>query len=425
MRLYEQETRLALIHIPLDLYSAFIQPIINLLLSPNSTETKSGVFDKQTFTGEQGQVIEDAFINISVTPIECSIACTRRTATSLFLPIQAALPPDQRASISITSDDYIVMQVDGEGTEAGQRVLGLTSPLAMAGISIFFVTTYFSDYILVPAKMKRRVIGALEVQGFAFEGNDNTTSLSHKPTTSLSSLDLGDLSMSISSLPGTPPPATVPELQARTFARLKERNVVPTIDLSLRLVQCAARRSNGGYGSTSTSSTSSALADQLNLALIKCLISTPKFISITLTDTEPASVLLEQRLLTYFEVAASNNSSQPDSLLLGSQTAMLNPIILDLRNLPLESTGIVCGVAGRLVGGTGGSKEAVEMSYLSTAKAGTVMVAEEDAQRAVDALQGWESAEAIASTSMFNFSPPPLGVEARDIPVPPRVREEF
>lgn len=58
----------------------------------------------------------------------------------------------------------------------------------------------------------------------------------------------------------------------------------------------------------------------------------------------------------------------------------------------MESTGIVCGVAGRLVGGTTGQLEdPVEMSYLSTARAGTVMVAEEELERALGALRGAES----------------------------------
>lgn len=57
------------------------------------------------------------------------------------------------------------------------------------------------------------------------------------------------------------------------------------------------------------------------------------------------------------------------------------PIFLDLVNLPLESTGIVCGVAGKLVegmrlaekDGVGGS----ELSYLSTARAGAVILSRE------------------------------------------------
>ena len=84
---------------------------------------------------------------------------------------------------------------------------------------------------------------------------------------------------------------------------------------------------------------------------------------------------------------------------------MLIPITLNLEPLPFEATGIVCGVAGKLVGegkgaggfagggegagesGRGGQvMRAVEMSYLSTARAGTVMVDERDLDRALELL---------------------------------------
>ena len=61
---------------------------------------------------------------------------------------------------------------------------------------------------------------------------------------------------------------------------------------------------------------------------------------------------------------------------------------MNLDSLPLEASGIVCTVAGKLVGdGSGGpvglGEGSVEMSYLSTAKAGTVMVEVQDLERAV------------------------------------------
>jgi len=52
----------------------------------------------------------------------------------LFLPAIKALDASLREQVSISKDDYVVMQVDGEGLDAGQRVLELTSPLAMAGM---------------------------------------------------------------------------------------------------------------------------------------------------------------------------------------------------------------------------------------------------------------------------------------------------
>ena len=39
---------------------------------------------------------------------------------------------------TISSEDFVVISVRGEGLEAGQRVLEVTSPLALAGMSVFF-----------------------------------------------------------------------------------------------------------------------------------------------------------------------------------------------------------------------------------------------------------------------------------------------
>ena len=178
--------------------------------------------------------------------------------------------------------------------------------------------------------------------------------------------------------PGTPPPATVSELQARTFTTLKRRNVVPTVDSNIRLVQCGARRDSQSNGSTNPAE------DALHLGLVKCLISPPypKFLSLTLADGEPASLLVDHTLISNFT----------NDVLLGSKDEYLVPITLDLRDLPTESTGIVCGVAGRLVGETSeGFRKPVEMSYLSTARAGTVMVQEHELERALDALRGAEN----------------------------------
>ena len=113
----------------------------------------------------------------------------------------------------------------------------------------------------------------------------------------------------------------------------------------------------------------------------------PRFLSLTLTESEPPSLLLERHALAHFGRA---------DVLLGSKDAFLIPVTLNLAPLPFEATGIVCGVAGMLVGGNGGAAgggpvvRPVEMSYLSTARAGTVMVDEMDLERAVELLNAGE-----------------------------------
>lgn len=246
------------------------------------------------------------------------------------------------------------------------------TPTLTNGRSIFFITSYYSDYILVPLRFRSKVTHALEEKGLKFA--DETSSYfnpnHHSRKTSVPTFEVQP--------PGTPPPATVSELQTRTFATLKRRNIVPTVDSNLRLVQCGTRRDSQSNGSSNPAQ------DVLQLGFVKCLISppVPKFFSLTLADSEPPSLLIDHTLLSNFS---------PDVLMV-SRDEHLVPITLDLRDLPAESTGIVCGVAGRLLGETSeGFQKPVEMSYLSTALAGTVMVQEQELERALYALRGVEN----------------------------------
>lgn len=365
------DTQLALIHIPLRLYNNFLQAILQLVL-PNATCEDSDDDSNGAVQPPDGWDDEQIFINVSVTPVECSIVCSRKLVNELFVPILESLDSFSRSEIHISREDFVVMQLDGEGLDADRKVLELTGPLALAGISIFFITTYYSDYILVPLRYRNRVTQALEEQGLTFVDS----------TSSYMNLDHHSRKSSVPAFevqpPGTPPPATVSELQTRTFATLKRRNIVPTADENVRLVRCGTRRDSQSNGHSNPAQ------DALHLGFVKCLISPPhpKFLSLTLADMEAPSLLVDHTLLSNFS---------PDVLMV-SKDEHLVPITLDLRDLPAESTGIVCGVAARLLGETSeGFQKPVEMSYLSTALAGTVMVEEKELARAMDALRGAEN----------------------------------
>ncbi|PYH87900.1 hypothetical protein BO71DRAFT_404278 [Aspergillus ellipticus CBS 707.79] len=448
-----QEDRLALVHIPLDLYPFFLNPILQVLFHEVSPITDND-------DGPETRSHQPAFLNFSITPVECSIMCPRQLAKEYFALLVDKFLQTNAASqsrLSISHDDFIAMQVYGEGLEAGQRVLELTSPLAMAGMyvspseslcpanrpsSIFFISTYFSDYIIVPLRSKAQVIEALEKRGFQFEmsteafvnnNNNQAQYTCFSPVSSRSASSLG-------SPPATPPPSSLDELQTRTFSSLRKNQIVPSVDRSLRLVQCAAH-----HRDSSETSSIAILREALTTALI---VDKPRFLSLTLTAADPAaSLLLEKRLLPRFSNGADPDDDE-ESLLLGSKEEILVPIMLDLRKLPLEATGIVCGVAGRLADATHGrgdedldgsttlsqsfngngssfestiknllsssyssggpvrpfgtspsyrthrlepdidpALDAVEISFLSTARAGTIIVGEHELNRAVDALE--------------------------------------
>lgn len=222
----------------------------------------------------------------------------------------------------------------------------------------------------MPYNSKHTVISALEERGFAFEPESNghganMTNVSsplhshNRNSSSASSFDLQP--------PGTPPPATVAEWQTKTFSTLHRNDISPLVDRTLELRTCAGYRSD-----------SQDVHDAIELGIFKCLLHNPRFMSITLTSTDTVSLTLDSSLLRHFA---------EDTLLQNDQSYFA--IVFDLRKLPEESTGIVCGVAGRLLdrlGEDSGGEAMFNMSYLSTARTGNVIVREDEVGEALEAL---------------------------------------
>ncbi|TVY18147.1 hypothetical protein LARI1_G003657 [Lachnellula arida] len=368
----QQEGQFSLIHIPLPLYSALLQPILRVLLphgGPTQNHEPEGLLEGLSVDNKHG------FLNISVTPIECSIVCHTSWAHNVFEPVIKRLPKESSKQVQISKENYIVFSVSSAGMEAGQRVMDLTSPLAMAGIPIFFITTYYTDFILVPSKDRHTVGKALLERGFEFSENDSAyvapTNISHARIPSTSSEP-----------PSTPPPTNVAELQIRTFSRLKKKHVIPFVEPGLHLVQCSGKEilhedeypSRNGNGATH--SWLENIDPKLYMGLVSALVQQPRFLSVTLAQDDAPSLLVDKSLLWLF-----GNS------IAGDTDGDLVPIFLDLVDLPLESTGIVCGVAGKLVDEMRGSTvELPELSYLSTARAGAVVLSGEGSVKALDAL---------------------------------------
>ncbi|KAH8652401.1 ACT domain-containing protein [Xylariales sp. PMI_506] len=375
-----------LIHIPLSVYPLFLQPILQVLLPQGDIDLDN------IEEAIEGLSIDHrhGFLNISITPVECSMVCHVNWAKTIFEPTLKKLPPETAKAVTISKDSYLILSVESAAMDAGSRVMELTSPLALAGIPIFFITTYYSDFILVPAKDRQTVQQALLARGFELSEVESTfiSPSAHARGSSVSS-----------NPPSTPPPSNVAELQTRTFELLKKRNVVPYLVDGLNLVVCSGRdnqttqmneyrrpapsRQGTGYngngnGSHSHRSWLDHVDTQLYISLISVLVQPPRFLSITLAQEDPPSLLLDKTHLGVFG----------DSVV-GDVDGDLVPIFLDLENLPLEATGIVSGVAGKLVSEMhmvdAGVSE--QLSYLSTARAGAVILSREQSVKALEVLK--------------------------------------
>ncbi|KAK0652037.1 ACT domain-containing protein [Cercophora newfieldiana] len=372
------EGTFSLIHIPLHLYSSFLHPILQVLLPQSPGCDGSSSNEGLTLDKQHG------FLNISITPIECSIVCHSSWVKSVWEPAIKRLPKDSstaRRTVTV-SKDMSVFSVISAGMDAGSRVVDLTSPLALAGISIFFITTYYSDFILVPTKDRQSVVTALLARGFEFSEDEAAFKAAGPQAHSRA----GSQS---SEPPSTPPPSSVGELQVRTFEQLKKRNVTPYVEDDLRLIHCSGRERSSirGYSDrhsfsraptgngTRTRSWVDTVDTKLYTSIVSALVSQPRFLSVTLAQEDPPSLLLDKQLLSIFG----------DSLV-GPTEGTLVPIFLDLDTLPFEATGIVSGVAGKLVQDVQ-MMESAELSYLSTAKAGAVILSEEQSVKALAVLK--------------------------------------
>lgn len=369
-----------LIHIPLDLYNTFLQPILRVLIPQTQTLRVDGSSMHHEDLDGLSADNQHGFLNISVTPLECSIVCHTSWARNVFDAIVSSLPAHKSRAISGLAESYMILSVISADLDAASRVLDLSSPLALAGIPIFFITTYYSDFILVPSRERHNVMDALHDRGFELSDTNATSFvISRKNSAS---------HHHSASPPGTPPPSNNDELQSRTFRLLRKRNVSPRVDPGLELVQCSGRDMSqlaDAYGPRASVSrhvptdNRDAWIENVDTkfytAVVSALVSQPRFVSVTLAQDDPPSLLVDKSLLPMFG----------DSIV-GDKDAILVPIFLDLVNLPSEVTGIVCGVSGRLVHDMKMTATS-ELSYLSTARAGVVILPEQQSTRALGILK--------------------------------------
>lgn len=283
----------------------------------------------------------------------------------------------------------MILCVIAASLDPAGRVMELSSPLALAGIPIFFITTYYSDFILAPTHERPRVIDALSSKGFDFlEDNRFFNQASYKH---------GHVRFSG---PDTPP-AIIAELQRKTFELLKKRSVTPFADHTLELLLAGGRDVSqlpGGFAcypspnrrknSLPEARRATTWGDGVDPRLFNCivsaLVSQPRFLSVTLAEEDPPSVLMDKKLLSLFGESV-----------VGDFNTTLIPIFLNLENLPSEVTGVVSGVAGKLVQEMK-VKNMLEMSYLSTARASAVVLPKEQAERALSILDNcMEMAELV------------------------------
>lgn len=89
------------------------------------------------------------------------------------------VPTEMVDEVKVGDEVWTALEIEFHGDgweEAASRVHSISSPLAEQGISILFLSTYQSDYILVPSSHLDSVTATLEKSGFRFNLDDDDNS---------------------------------------------------------------------------------------------------------------------------------------------------------------------------------------------------------------------------------------------------------
>lgn len=228
---------------------------------------------------------------------------------------------------TLISDKFFIIQVFSDGSNIGKKILELTQPLSLNNISLFFISNYFSDLVLVPTKDKIKALEILnEIQKKDENNNEET-------------------------------------LERKTFELLKSKNIKPKFYSEIKLLLTGARVGDSVEVLRQTAESISRLnTENIDNNDNKCK-NFPSYFAITRTPSEEIGLLLPY---DNFEMNKLNFSK---SNIMGSLQDYYYPIFIDLKELPLDLKGIVAGMASNFL------KMGInEMSYLSLGKSGIVLI---------------------------------------------------
>ncbi|KAL0089603.1 hypothetical protein J3Q64DRAFT_1729410 [Phycomyces blakesleeanus] len=145
----------------------------------------------------------DHFFSFTENAYEISIVADKATIDNDFMPV---LLETQCQDMGTSPDTFRVLQVDGEGGQdsSGRRISDLSGPLAQGKFSIFYMSTYQTDFVLIKERRLRRAVSLLQEHGFDIddeniENSDTTTQHTQEPQLkSLRSHNGSDAAVSIS-----------------------------------------------------------------------------------------------------------------------------------------------------------------------------------------------------------------------------------
>ncbi|OBA24485.1 hypothetical protein METBIDRAFT_37765 [Metschnikowia bicuspidata var. bicuspidata NRRL YB-4993] len=294
------------------------------------------------------------FFHIAYTPSECTVILSTYLSSELFMKPLSVCKKLGYSDVILLEKSYLNLQVDSEGEfNNSAKILELTKPFSQHNISLFFLSTHFTNIVLIPYDLKDQVIEILTENDFVFSDVSNSYILSQN----------------YSSLSKTYPkdtvvcPATSEVNRRDTMNILADTKITPRIHRKVKLLLTGARPGQVKQSIVKASQTIAADA-------------VPDYFAITRSSFNEISLILpgssKQRALMGFDFRS----------IIGSALDVIIPVTVDLSKLPIDSAGIVAGLASSLWESVRSlnepATERFDMNYLSMARSGVIMIPREN-----------------------------------------------
>lgn len=297
---------------------------------------------------EQEREPGECFFHIAFTPTECTVICSTSGFDELFgKPLELCMKLGYN-DVVVIDKRFFSLQIDSEGEENGSaRILEFTQPLSELGISLFFLSSHYSDIVLIPQIFKTEVQDILALKHFVYSPNTNSYMVDYTHTKK-----------------ALEPPKVLRKLQKDTHKLLRDARIRPRIQKRKKCLLTGARL---GEVKSSIDKVSACIAAG----------NMPDYFAVTRTAGDELSLLLPGSSKKRAKLGFDARS------IIGLSLDAIIPITIDLSKLPLDSTGIVAGLASILwesmkVAPDSEELATFEMNYLSMACSAVIMIPEEN-----------------------------------------------
>ncbi|KAG0172907.1 GATS protein-like 3 [Apophysomyces sp. BC1015] len=120
------------------------------------------------------------FFSLTENAYEISIVASQEAVENDFMPILLAA---QCPGLAVSSDLYRILQVDDEGGQdsSGKRISDLSGPLAQGRFSIFYMSTYQTDFVLIKERRLHQAVQLLQDHGFKLDEDSLADAIEDMP----------------------------------------------------------------------------------------------------------------------------------------------------------------------------------------------------------------------------------------------------